>query len=76
MQIVDIAEAKRRFSELVDRAQAGERIGISVDGKLKAVLECPRISIEEAFKNIEQIRRRVRKPPRTTVKSLIETGRV
>lgn len=36
---VSITEAKRRFSELVERARRGERIGITKRGVLKAILQ-------------------------------------
>jgi prevent-host-death family protein len=34
----ELSEVKRRFSELVDRASRGERIGITREGKLDAVI--------------------------------------
>ena len=38
MRKVGLFEAKQKLSELVDRAAAGERIGITRRGKLAAVL--------------------------------------
>jgi len=76
MRSVGLFEAKRRLSELVKRASGGERIGITCRGKLAAVMVPPgsERSLEEAFADIEKIRKRV-KPHRELIKSLIEEGR-
>jgi antitoxin (DNA-binding transcriptional repressor) of toxin-antitoxin stability system len=75
---VTIAEARRRLSELVDRASKGERIGITSGGKLVAFLEPPQreMTLKEAFAGMEKIRKRVRRRPKgVTTKSMIEEGR-
>jgi antitoxin (DNA-binding transcriptional repressor) of toxin-antitoxin stability system len=41
MLTVGLTEAKRRFEELVERAKRGERIRITVYGKLKAEIGPP-----------------------------------
>jgi prevent-host-death family protein len=78
MRTFGLFEAKQKLSELVDRAKAGERIGITRRGKLAAVLSpAPlEMSLKEAFDDIEQIRKRSRKPRGVSVKSLIEEGRI
>ncbi len=78
MRTVGLFEAKQKLSELVDRAKAGERIGITRRGKLAAVLSpAPsETSLKEVFDDIEEIRKRSRKPRGVSVKSLIEEGRI
>jgi len=75
---VTLVEARRRLSELVDRAGKGERIGITSDGKLVAFLEPPpsEMSLQEAFAEMEKMRKRVRRRLKgVTTKSMIEEGR-
>ena len=76
MRKIGLFEAKQKLSEIVDRASEGERIGITRRGKLAAVVipAQPEVDIEEIFRGIEQIRRRVRRK-RFTTKDLIEEGR-
>ncbi|MFZ0885047.1 MAG: type II toxin-antitoxin system prevent-host-death family antitoxin [Candidatus Acidiferrales bacterium] len=75
---VTIVEARRRLSELVDRAAKGERIGITNDGKVVAFLEPPpsEMTLQEAFAGMEKIRKRVRRRLKgVTTKSMVEEGR-
>jgi prevent-host-death family protein len=73
----ELSEVKRRFSELVDRASRGERIGITRDGKLDAVLRPAEQqgSIEKVFARMGKVRKRSKKPKKVKVKDLIEEGR-
>ena len=79
MRTVGLFEAKQKLSELVERASAGEQIGITRRGKLAAIITPVRsrtASVEEAFARIEQIRKRIKPLPKgMTVKDLIEEGR-
>ena len=72
-----ITELRRKFSELVKRADGGERIAIIRRGKLVAVLAPQQLghSLKEAFAVIEKIRKRSRLPRGVTIKSMIEDGR-
>jgi len=78
MHTVGLFEAKQKLSELVERASEGERIGITRRGKLTALIVSaqPVANLDEVFENIERIRKRTRRNKRTTVKQLIEEGRV
>ena len=60
----ELSEAKERLSELVERASRGERIGITVHGKLVAKITPPpeAMDLKEAFEEIEPIRKR-KTPP-------------
>ena len=78
MKTVDLFEAKQKLSELVERASAGEQIGITRRGKLVALIgpAGPRRGLKTAFVNIERIRLRAKPLPKgITVKNLIEEGR-
>jgi prevent-host-death family protein len=78
MRTVGLFEAKQKLSELVERASEGEEIGITRRGKLAAVIAPARVdkTLEEAFADIERIRRRGKSLPKgVTVKDLIEEGR-
>ena len=78
MKNVGLFEAKQKLSELVERASAGERIGITRRGKLAAVLVPARtdVDLKEVFARIEQIRKSAKPLPKgMTVKDLIEEGR-
>lgn len=73
-----IIEARRRLSELMDRAAKGERIGITSDTKVVACLEPPErvMTLKEAFAEMEKIRKQARRRPKgVTTKSMIEEGR-
>jgi prevent-host-death family protein len=77
MRTVGIFEAKQKLSELVERASRGERIGITRRGKLAAEIVPVQsdVDIKQVFEEIEKIRKRSKKIPGVTVKSLIEEGR-
>ena len=78
MRTVGLFEAKQKLSELVERAEEGERIGITRRGKLAALIVSaqPETNLREVFDDIEQIRRRARRGKGLSVKRLIEEGRV
>jgi prevent-host-death family protein len=78
MKHVGLFEAKQKLSELVDRASRGERIGITRRGKLAAeiVPANESVDLKQVFEEIEKIRKRSKKVPGVTVKSLIEEGRM
>jgi prevent-host-death family protein len=63
MEMYALSEAKRRFSELVNRASRGERIGITRDGKLDAVIRPveQEAGIEEVFARSGKVRKRSKK---------------
>jgi prevent-host-death family protein len=77
MRKVGLFEAKQKLSELVGRAERGERIGITRRGKLTAVIGPAggTASLQEIFSGIEEIRKRGRKQKGVTVKRLIGEGR-
>jgi prevent-host-death family protein len=78
MRTIGLFEAKQKLSELVERASEGEKIGITRRGKLAAIIVPARstVSLEEAFADIERIRRRAKPLPKgMTIKDLIEEGR-
>jgi prevent-host-death family protein len=81
MRKVGLFEAKQKLSELVERAGRGERIGITKRGKLTAEIvparpeRAEQIDLKQVFAEIEKIRKRSKKVPGVTVKSLIEEGR-
>ncbi len=78
MKTVGLFEAKQKLSELVERASEGEQIGITRRGKLAAVIAPARRvrSVEEIFADIEDIRKRVTRSKKFSIKELIEEGRV
>lgn len=78
------AEAKARFSELLDRAEAGEEIIIRRHGKVVAKLARPATDEEEAVEQRRKSRlefiewRRLHGPtlgPNLTIRDLIDEGR-
>jgi len=78
MRTVGLFEAKQKLSELVERASAGEQIGITRRGKLAAILKPAQreASLQEAFAGLERIRKRAKPLPKgVTIKDLIEEGR-
>ncbi len=77
MRTIGLFEAKQKLSELVERASAGEQIGITKRGKLAAVIMPPRreMTLEEIFADIEDIRKHVDRSKKFTIKELIEEGR-
>lgn len=78
MKTIGLFEAKQKLSELVERANEGEQIGITRRGKLAAILAPARndVSLKEALADIERIRMRAKPLPKgMTIKDLIEEGR-
>lgn len=79
MRKVGLFEAKQKLSELVDRAASGERIGITRRGKLVASLgpvPGEKADLQQIFDEFDKIRKRSKRVPGATIKSLIEEGRV
>ncbi|MFZ0284374.1 MAG: type II toxin-antitoxin system prevent-host-death family antitoxin [Terriglobales bacterium] len=78
MRTLGLFEAKQKLSEIVERASAGEQIGITRRGKLAVIVvpARPKVSLEEVFDDIERIRKRAKLPRGLKVKDLIEEGRV
>jgi prevent-host-death family protein len=78
MDTIGLFEAKNKLSELVERASQGHRIGITRRGKLAALIVPvqPEASLDEIFRDMEQIRKRARLPKGITIKALIEEGRI
>jgi prevent-host-death family protein len=77
MRKVGLFEAKQKLSELVERAAAGERIGITRRGKLAAIIVSVKdqYDLSGIFENLEGIRRRARRVKGVSVKELTEKGR-
>ncbi len=77
MRTVGLFEAKQKLSELVERARAGEKIGITRRGELTAILvpAASETSLRDVFQDIERIRKRVKLTRSVDVKELIEEGR-
>jgi prevent-host-death family protein len=78
MRQMGLFEAKQKLSELVERAARGERIGITKRGKLAAVIGPAQeeVDLKKVFARMDEIRKRAKKVPGVTVKSLIEEGRM
>ena len=78
MRTVGLFEAKQKLSELVERASAGEEIGITRRGKLAALIvpAKTKVNLKEIFEDIEKIRKKVDRSKRFSVKELIEEGRI
>jgi len=78
MRKVGLFEAKQKLSELVERAGNGESIGITKRGKLTAVIGPPQaeVDLKEVFARMDEIRKKAKKIPGVTIKSLIEEGRM
>ena len=78
MKNVGLFEAKQKLSELVERAEEGERIGITRRGKLAAVLVPAEAAgnVEAVFERIEEIRKRTRRRKGVTARTLIAEGRI
>jgi prevent-host-death family protein len=77
MRTIGLFQAKQKLSELVERANSGERIGITRRGKLAAVLTCPEedVNWEAVIQKMDEVRKRVKKPKGITTSQLIEEGR-
>jgi prevent-host-death family protein len=78
MRKVGLFEAKQKLSELVERAVRGERIGITRRGKLAAVIGPAQsdTDLDKLFEGMEKIRRRAKPLRGTSIKDLIEEGRM
>jgi prevent-host-death family protein len=78
MHKIEMLEAKKRLSELVERANRGEQIGITRRGKLAAVIMPARAEVtpQDIFDDIERIRKRARRTKTANIKGLIEKGRL
>ena len=78
MRKVGLFEAKQKLSELVERAVRGERIGITRRGKLAAVIGPAQsdTDLDKLFEGMEKIRRRAKPLRGTSMKDLIEEGRM
>ena len=78
MKNVGLFEAKQKLSELVERAEEGERIGITRRGKLAAVLVPAETetNVRHVFEEIEEIRKRARRRKGVTARTLIDEGRL
>ena len=76
MKTVGLSEARQKFSELVDRASRGERIGITRRGKLVALLiPAQNLNLKQAFARGGRLRKRVKPLPKgVRSKSLIDEG--
>lgn len=77
MRTLGLFEAKQKLSEIVERASAGEKIGITRRGKLAAIVvpARPETSIGEIFNDIEGVRKRARRTKKINIKDLINEGR-
>jgi prevent-host-death family protein len=77
MKTVGLFEAKQKLSELVERANRGEQIGITRRGKLAAMIvpARPQKTLQEVWADIEDIRKHVDRSKFSTIKELIEEGR-
>ncbi|HUK30388.1 MAG TPA: type II toxin-antitoxin system prevent-host-death family antitoxin [Candidatus Acidoferrum sp.] len=78
MRTVGLFEAKQKLSELVERAEDGERIGITRRGKLAAIIAPAQteVDLKKVFEEIEQVRKRSKHPRGFSVRKLIEEGRI
>ena len=79
MRKVGLFEAKQKLSELVERAAQGEQIGITRRGKLVASIgpvPSEKADLHKIFEEFEKIRKRSKRMPGVSVKSLIEEGRM
>jgi prevent-host-death family protein len=78
MYKIELLEAKKRLFKLVERANRGEQIGITHNGKLVALIvsPSPKASVQQIFEGIERIRKRARRTRKLNVKELIEKGRL
>ena len=78
MYKVGLFEAKQKLSELVERAERGERIGITRRGKLTAMMGPAEenVDLEKVFAEMDKIRKRAKPLRGVTIKDLIEEGRM
>jgi prevent-host-death family protein len=77
MKTIGLFEAKQKLSELVERANSGEQIGITRRGKLAAMIvpAQQKKTLQEIWADIDDIRKQVDRSKFTSVKELIEEGR-
>jgi prevent-host-death family protein len=77
MEKFEIFDAKKKLSQLVERATRGEQIGITHHGKLAALIvpAHPEAAAQGIFDGIEQIRKHARKTRKLDLKNLVEDGR-
>ena len=76
MKTVGLFQAKQRLSELVAEAEAGQPIGITCRGVLKAVLmPAPGKATRPLDQIFAGLRGSIKLPKGITAKSLIEEGR-
>ena len=77
MKEVGLFEAKQKFSEIVERAAKGERIGITRRGKLAAVVGPAEaeIDIDAIFATMDRIRERSKRPKNVSIQELRDEGR-
>jgi prevent-host-death family protein len=78
MRTVGLFEAKQKLSKLVERAEEGERIGITRRGKLAAYIVPAKAArtVKEIFEDIENGRKRTKPLKGVTIKEMIEEGRM
>ena len=78
MKRIGLFEAKQKLSELVERAEEGERIAITRRGRLAAFLipAGEGENVQAVFERIEEIRRRTRRRKGVSARTLISEGRV
>jgi prevent-host-death family protein len=77
MKEVGLFEAKQKFSEIVERAAKGERIGITRRGKLAAVVGPAEdeIDIDAIFATMDRIREKSKRPKNVSIQALRDEGR-
>jgi prevent-host-death family protein len=77
MKEVGLFEAKQKFSEIVERAAKGERIGITRRGRLAAVVGPAEneIDIDAIFASMDRIREKSKKPKNVSIQELRDAGR-
>jgi prevent-host-death family protein len=76
MKTIGLFQAKQKLPELVERASEGEEIGITRRGKLAAMIVPVRQkrTVKEIFEGVDEIRKRVDRSKKFTIKELIEEG--
>ena len=78
MRTFNVQEAKKKFTEILKRATRGEGIGLPREDKGVAIIGPPPPEVAKLkyiFKRIEEIRKRAKRIPGVTAKSLIREGR-
>jgi len=76
---VGLFEAKQKLSALVERARAGEAIGITKHGKLVAQLVAvptePKLTWKQVFDDLDQWRKTVKLMKNPPIRESIDEGR-